>query len=175
MHVLTCLTACLILLPDIVLEKYKRDNISNRTLDIPLLVQYKSNVGVSFLAYLTSPGTATMATDPIVMICTSTISGCQGSGHVIWKQTISRWRLYRKRSKDYFVITCSYLSSAKENGFGVLAVLNFFGWFAQKGVPNTIPEWISFNCPCTCRYQMQNHNTIVSSAYGNNMSKIKTW
>lgn len=129
---------------------------------------------MSYSTYLTSPGTATMATDPIVMIWTSTISGCHGSGQFIWEQTVSRYRIYGKWSRHYFVLTCSHLSSAKENGFGLLAILNFFGRFTQDGVSNTIPEWISFSCPC--RYQIQNKKKIsdIPNAYRNNMSKIKT-
>lgn len=52
--------------------------------------------------YVISPGTAMTATDPMVMIWTSTISGCQGRGQSICKQWIQQNRNGLKLNCTFF-------------------------------------------------------------------------
>lgn len=78
--------------------------------------------------HVNSPGTATIAKEPIVTIWTSTMAGCHGRGESIYMKTeitviISKQRKHLNMSYEYFPLPISHVKSANSRVIGTLAYL----------------------------------------------------
>lgn len=88
---------------DIHVWRLQRYHVYGRTifslLSLSTIVMLPAVISATRNTYVNSPGTATIANDPMVAIWTSTMSGCQGWGQVIWDRRISLYDFYRKVAK----------------------------------------------------------------------------
>lgn len=122
----------------------------------------------STATHVNSPGTATTAKEPTVMIWTSTIAGCHGRGSFICREKHVNMSYFLLHSlhilslrpcwlildlililKNKRLCFSSDLSCAHENRFGLMTSFGFIGRGSKKHVSNAIPERVSIRIPCS--------------------------